>query len=54
VQAVVVLKERYLVSASDDYDLRVWDFAVHKHRDLNNHSDPHRFGHGESVYSTAW
>ena len=28
VQAVVVLKERFVISASDDYDLRVWDFGA--------------------------
>jgi WD40 repeat protein len=28
VQAVAVLKDRFLVSASDDYSLIVWDFGV--------------------------
>ena len=28
VQAVVVLKDRFLISASDDYELRVWDFSA--------------------------
>ena len=28
VQAVVVMKDRFLISASDDYELRVWDFSA--------------------------
>lgn len=28
VQAVAVVKERFLISASDDYDLRVHDFGA--------------------------
>ena len=28
VQALVVLKDRFLISASDDYELRVWDFSA--------------------------
>ncbi len=28
VQAVAILKDRFLVSASDDYSLIVWDFGV--------------------------
>mmetsp|Transcript_12020 Transcript_12020/g.28734 ORF Transcript_12020/g.28734 Transcript_12020/m.28734 type:complete len:594 (+) Transcript_12020:260-2041(+) len=33
VQAVALVRDNYIISASDDYELRVWDFGDHRERE---------------------
>ena len=37
VQEVVVIKGRFVISASDDYDIRVWDFGSKKQEHFPEH-----------------
>ena len=37
VQEVVVIKGRFVISASDDYDIRIWDFGSKKQEHFPEH-----------------